>query len=203
MLIEVALMVALSHHGGSVPVYHVRSGDTLTDVAEKQCHGQPDRWTGIYAASRARHWTARNANLITVGQKLAIDCQYVPSQLTYASQPLYRPSSGTGGSVYVRTGAHRSHRSYHGRNRHSYQGGSYHGSGSFEQCVIARESGGNARAVNPSSQAGGLYQFLPSSWRALGYSGRPQDAPVSVQRQAFQKAYAQSGTSPWSPYDGC
>jgi LysM repeat protein len=75
--------------------------------------------------------------------------------------------------------------------------------GSFQACVIARESGGNARAVNPASGAGGLYGFLPGTWQSLGYSGLPQDAPVSVQNAAFQQAYAQSGTSPWAPSDGC
>ena len=75
--------------------------------------------------------------------------------------------------------------------------------GGFQACVIQRESGGNAQAVNPSSGAGGLYQFLPSTWAGLGYSGSPQNAPVSVQNQAFAKLYAQAGTSPWAPSDGC
>ena len=75
--------------------------------------------------------------------------------------------------------------------------------GSFQACVIARESGGNPGAVNPTSGAGGLYQFLPSTWAALGHSGLPQNASVAEQNQAFQQAYAQSGTSPWAPYDGC
>jgi hypothetical protein len=80
---------------------------------------------------------------------------------------------------------------------------SYNGFSSFEQCVIARESGGNPQAVNPSSGAGGLFQFLPSTWAALGFSGLPQYASVATQEAAFAKAYAQSGTSPWAPYDGC
>lgn len=75
--------------------------------------------------------------------------------------------------------------------------------GSFQSCVISRESGGNPKAVNPSSGAGGLYQFLPSTWVSLGYSGSPQDASVAVQNQAFQKLYAEDGTSPWAPSDGC
>ena len=81
------------------------------------------------------------------------------------------------------------------------------GLGGFEACVISRESGGNPRAVNPSSGAGGLYQFLPSTWASLGfasaYPGGAQTAPVSVQRAAFAKLYAEAGTSPWAPYDGC
>lgn len=77
------------------------------------------------------------------------------------------------------------------------------GMGGYQACVIRRESGGNAGAVNAASGAGGLYQFLPSTWASLGYSGLPQNAPVSVQNAAFQKLYAQAGTSPWSPSDGC
>ena len=76
------------------------------------------------------------------------------------------------------------------------------GSSSFQACVIARESGGNPHAVNPYSGAGGLFQFLPSSWAALGYSGLPQNAPVAEQYQAFARLYAQQGRQPWSS-DGC
>lgn len=73
----------------------------------------------------------------------------------------------------------------------------------FRQCVLRRESGGNYHAVNASSGAGGAYQFLPSTWAALGYSGLPQNASPAMQDQAFQKAYAMWGTQPWAPSDGC
>lgn len=80
-------------------------------------------------------------------------------------------------------------------------------SGSFQACVISRESSGVPTAVNSESGAGGLYQFLPSTWAGLpasaGYPGGAQTAPVSVQNEAFAEAYAESGTSPWAPYDGC
>jgi hypothetical protein len=77
--------------------------------------------------------------------------------------------------------------------------------GSFEQCVISRESGGNPAAFNPSSGAGGLFQFLPSTWASLGlgYPGGAQTAPVSVQMEGFSILYAEAGTSPWASYDGC
>jgi hypothetical protein len=75
--------------------------------------------------------------------------------------------------------------------------------GSFRSCVIQRESSGNPRAVNPSSGAGGLYGFLPSTWHGLGFSGLPENASVAEQNYAFAKEYAQSGTSAWAPYDGC
>jgi hypothetical protein len=50
----------------------------------------------------------------------------------------------------------------------------------------------------------GLYQFSASTWAASG--GNPADfghASVAEQNQVFQNAYAQFGTSPWGPYDGC
>ena len=75
--------------------------------------------------------------------------------------------------------------------------------GRFRSCVIRRESSGNPRAVNPSSGAGGLYGFLPSTWHGLGFSGLPENATVAEQNYAFAKEYAQSGTSAWAPYDGC
>ena len=74
--------------------------------------------------------------------------------------------------------------------------------GSFAGCVVVRESGGNAQAVNPSSGAGGLFQFLPSTWASLGYSGAPQNASVATQYAAFEKLYAEMGRSPWAS-DGC
>lgn len=79
------------------------------------------------------------------------------------------------------------------------------GMSAFEACVISRESGGNPQAYNPASGAGGLFQFLPSTWAklGLGYPGGAQTAPVSVQEQGFQILYARDGTSDWAPYDGC
>lgn len=74
---------------------------------------------------------------------------------------------------------------------------------SFRACVIARESGGNPRAVNPRSGAGGLYQFLPSTWRSLGYGGLPEYASVATQNAAFARAYARWGAVLWRPYDHC
>ena len=83
------------------------------------------------------------------------------------------------------------------------QQASYSGSGGFQSCVIQRESGGDASAVNASSGAGGLYGFLPSTWQSLGHSGLPENASVAEQNAAFAQEYAQSGGSAWSAYDGC
>lgn len=74
---------------------------------------------------------------------------------------------------------------------------------SFQSCVIQRESGGDAQVMNSSGHYG-LYQFSASTWAASG--GNPADfghASVAEQNQVFENAYAQFGTSPWAPYDGC
>jgi LysM repeat protein len=68
---------------------------------------------------------------------------------------------------------------------------------SFQQCVAWRESS------NTPTDPAGLYGILPSTWASLGYSGTAGQAPVAQQNQAFQRLYAQDGTSPWAPYDGC
>jgi hypothetical protein len=68
---------------------------------------------------------------------------------------------------------------------------------SFQKCVAWRESS------NTPTDPDGLYGILPSTWHSLGYSGTAGQASVSVQNQAFQKLYAQDGTAPWAPYDGC
>lgn len=65
-------------------------------------------------------------------------------------------------------------------------------------CIIKRESGGNPAAINPSSHAGGLFQFLPSSWRAYGGTGNAWQASVAEQWRVALHAYAVSGWSPWA-----
>lgn len=59
------------------------------------------------------------------------------------------------------------------------------------------ESGGRDRAVDASGTYGGLYQFDRRTWRSLGGSGRPQDAPAEEQTYRAKKLYVRHGTSPW------
>jgi peptidoglycan hydrolase-like protein with peptidoglycan-binding domain len=59
------------------------------------------------------------------------------------------------------------------------------------------ESGGNPRAVSPGGQYRGKYQFSRETWRALGGSGDPADAPEWKQDRLALKLYRQSGTAPW------
>jgi nucleoid-associated protein YgaU len=181
--------------------YTVHLGDSLSDIARKRI-GHEHRWMALYGYNRKV--IGHDPNVITAGEVLRLppthytytyvpppppppapaapaadSDQQAPAQQQAAPAPAPQPQAAP--AQNVQAGA----------------------PGSFQACVIARESGGNARAVNPTSGAGGLYQFLPSTWAALGHSGLPQNASVAEQNQAFQQAYAQSGTSPWAPYDGC
>ncbi len=64
--------------------------------------------------------------------------------------------------------------------------------------IIQRESKGDPNAVNPSTGAGGKYQFMPGTWGGYGGYARAQDAPESVQDEKFQQVYAGgAGSSHW------
>ncbi|MFJ7421709.1 ubiquitin-like domain-containing protein [Streptomyces uncialis] len=63
--------------------------------------------------------------------------------------------------------------------------------------LAACESGGRAGAVDPSGTYGGLYQFDTQTWRSLGGTGRPQDAPPAEQTRRAKKLYIARGASPW------
>ncbi|WP_419995634.1 ubiquitin-like domain-containing protein [Streptomyces boninensis] len=63
--------------------------------------------------------------------------------------------------------------------------------------LAACESGGRATAVDASGSYGGLYQFDTGTWRGLGGTGRPQDAPAAEQTKRAKKLYQQRGAAPW------
>lgn len=177
--------------------YRVRSGDTLSKISARE-FGSASSWSDIWWTNRH---TIKNPNAIRIGQKLRISAWhgFHEWKLRRALAAIPKPP-----------------RVVHAAQHHAVSAApapapnapvSTGGMSSFENCVIQRESGGNPRAVNPTSGAGGLFQFLPSTWASLGYAssypGGAQTAPVSVQEAAFAKLYAEAGTSPWAPYDGC
>ena len=168
--------------------YTVRSGDSLSSIAGRAYHDQ-DAWPVLYWANRGKiHW----ANVIEPGQVLRIPVKPAqipdaPGQLGSAPAPAAEtaaPSATAQGTADV-----------------SYAGSG--AGGSFGQCVIARESGGNAQVMNASGHYG-LYQFSASTWAE--YGGSPADfghASVAEQNQVFANAIAAGGQSNWSAYDGC
>lgn len=172
--------------------YTVRSGQSMSDVAVHRC-GQARDWTGIYAASRAHGWTAKNANILRAGQHLYISCTYDPGQLRYAPAPP-PPVHAVAAVATARTGGYSSYS----------QAPSYSGaSGSMQRCIIARESGGNSQVMNSSSHYG-LYQFSASTWVAHGGSAADfGHASVAEQNRVFYNTVAANGYRDWTPYDGC
>jgi LysM repeat protein len=191
--VTVSVHPAAAHHGGQSVT--VKPGDTLSSIS-KHVYGSAADWPALW-------WSNRNSvhdpGTIAAGQRLVLsDWHPVKPWLTRAALAATAPPPAAPQPATA-TAAVSSAAPAQAPVSSSYNGAS----GSFQACVIARESGGNASAVNPYSGAGGLYGFLPSTWQALGYSGAPQNAPVSVQNAAFAKEYAQSGGGAWSAYDGC
>ena len=208
------IVVTVSLHPAAAPPapahYTVRPGDTLSGIARRE-YGSAADWPALWWINRH---AVPNPDVIAAGQRLALSAWHPrrawldqaaraaipPGPGPAASAPTAAVAASAGPAPAPPAGTSPAETSPAGTSR---AGTSRAAPGSFQACVIARESGGNARAVNPASGAGGLYGFLPGTWQSLGYSGLPQDAPVSVQNAAFQQAYAQSGTSPWAPSDGC
>ncbi|HEX3292382.1 MAG TPA: transglycosylase family protein [Solirubrobacterales bacterium] len=76
----------------------------------------------------------------------------------------------------------------------AYLGGPY----AIPTYIVMCESGGNYHALNSSSGAGGAYQILPSTWRAYGGQGAPQDAPKAEQDRIAAMIWRDSGPSAWA-----
>jgi len=171
--------------------YTVRSGDSLSAIAGKVYHKQ-NAWPVLYWANRGK---IRWANIVAEGQVLKVPAMpakipAAPSQLGPAPAPAPVAAPAAAAAPAQATSSVSS----------GYSGGA---SSSFESCVIARESGGNAQVMNSSGHYG-LYQFSESTWVAYGGSAASfGHASAAEQHQVFSNAVAQGGQSNWSPYDGC
>jgi hypothetical protein len=190
----ISLHPAAAHQAHQIPAhYTIKSGDTLSSIARHQ-YGSSAAWPALWWVNRHK---VHNPQMIRVGQRLTLSSWHPRkawlNRAALAAIPAPPPPPPVSAAAPVAAPVTQP------ASTATYSGAS----GSYQSCVIAAESGGNPSAVNPSSGAGGLYQFLPSTWAALGHSGLPQNASVAEQNQAFQQQYAQSGTSAWSPYDGC
>jgi LysM repeat protein len=175
--------------------YTVRSGDTLASIAQHLYHGA-DYWPVLFEANKG---SVKYANDITVGQVLTVPAKpakvpSAPEQLAPAAAPVTSTASSGESSSYAGTAETAPAQS---------QSVSTAGDGSFQSCVIASESGGNAQVTNGSGHYG-LYQFSASTWAE--YGGNPAefgDATAAEQNQVFNNAIAAGGQSNWSAYDGC
>ncbi len=65
------------------------------------------------------------------------------------------------------------------------------------QRIAQCESGGNPSAVSADGHYRGKYQFDRETWRAMGGSGDPADAPEADQDRIAAQLLAERGTAPW------
>ena len=65
------------------------------------------------------------------------------------------------------------------------------------QRIAQCESGGNPSAVSVDGTYRGKYQFDRETWRAMGGSGDPAEAPEAEQDRIAAALLAQRGTAPW------
>jgi LysM repeat protein len=166
----------------------VRHGDSLSGIAARY----HIVWPGLYEANRGV--IGGDPNLISPGQHLRIPSAKAALRLATAYRPpapvVSQPSATTEPVTDASSAG-------------SSSAGSSAPAGSFQQCVISRESGGNAQVMNSTGHYG-LYQFSESTWVANGGSAASfGHASVAEQNQVFSNTYAASGTAAWAPYDGC
>jgi resuscitation-promoting factor RpfC len=181
--------------------YTVTSGATLSSIAGKAC--RPSWWPELWWANRHK---IHNPNLLVIHLVLALPaCGKVsPAHAAAAIAAIPPPPPPPPAPVIIAPAQGQAPAPAPAAPAAPAPaaGGGVSPSSGYEACVIAAESGGNAGAVNASSGAGGLYQFLPSTWAGLGRSGLPQNASPAEQQAAFNQLYAQAGSAPWSS-DGC
>jgi len=173
--------------------YRVRPGDTLSAISAA-FYGHASRWPALWWTN---HRKIRNPNSVRAGITLTLARWHPRSGALYARALRHIPQP-----VTIRHAAPAPVSTVTASQpQASYPAAA--APGSFRACVLRAESGGNYSAYNPSSGAGGAYQFLQSTWSGLGFPGSPQTASPAMQDAAFAKEYAQGGTSAWGPYDGC
>ena len=204
---------------GLLAHYTVRSGDTLSSIAKRFYH-ESDAWPVIFWANKHQ---IRWANIIQIGQRLRIPVK--PDQIPSAPSETGPPVAPVAAPVQQASSAPVQAPVAQAPVAQApvaqapvaqapvaqapvaqapvAQAATYSGGSSFQQCVIARESGGNSQVMNGSGHYG-LYQFSASTWAA--YGGSPSsfgNASVAEQNQVFNNAVAAGGQSNWAPYDGC
>lgn len=184
-----AVLTGLAH-------YTVKPGDSLSQVAQRQCHSAAD-WTGIYAASKGT--VGANPDMILPGQKLTISCHTANVKLPAAPAALVTHVNVSDDTAQAQPVQHASQTPAPA----APAAVTFTGSSGMQACIISRESGGNPDIWNASGHWG-LYQFSASTWAAHGGSAADfGHASVAEQNQVYASTVAADGYSDWAPYDGC
>jgi hypothetical protein len=174
----------------------VKAGDTLYAIAGKACGTPRDDLALAYNNHVANPDQIQPGELIKIAchaAAKAITARYgAPTRLSQRlSSHAQAPAPAPGPQLDASSA------------RVTTQAATYSGSGSMEQCIISRESGGNSQVMNASGHYG-LFQFSESTW--VGSGGSAADfghASVAEQEQVFDNAVAARGYSDWQSYDGC
>ena len=174
--------IAAAHHMSWQAIYatppntrYLRDHATLRPGVRLRLPADPQLRTAEYVAWQHRE-AARDAAAAAAAQAPSTrdaGRRYAESAASAATQTQPSTAQPTGGSLTA-------------------------GMSAFEQCVAYRES-----SDNPTASSAGLFGILPATWASLGYSGTAGQASVAQQEAAFNQLYAQEGTAPWAPYDGC
>jgi hypothetical protein len=211
--IGAAAAAAPSHHAADHNTRHVahrsaiewvavRPGDTLQKVAA----AHDVTWRELYATP-PNYQHVQNPDHLTVGERLRIPAdpklraaQFLSVWRHEAAQARREKADRARAAAHAQAQAQAPAQA---QAQAPAQGSAASqpltaGMSAFEQCVAWRESGDN-----PTASSAGLFGILPATWQSLGYSGTAGQASVALQKQAFSQLYAQDGTSPWAPYDGC
>lgn len=144
-----------------------------------------------FARPGTRKLVATGALLAGVAGAGAVASAQPPEQSAHNVAFIRRPHRDLASVARRRVHRHRTRRASH------VSSGVSHGY-TIPASIVMCESGGNYRAVNPSTGAGGAYQILPSTWAAYGGTGLPQNAPPAEQDAIAAKIYAAAGPSQWS-----
>lgn len=201
----------------SVTTSHtVVSGDTLSAIAP----AMGENWQQLYQDNQSV--IGADPNLIYVGEVLHAGTGTRPVTAHTSSAAVHPASSGGYGHPYYCGDGdgdgwdvpcssapvhHQAPAQQHVHQQALTQSAprtvSFTGSGSIQQCIIARESGGNPDIWNASGHWG-LYQFSESTWVESGGSAADfGHASVAEQNRVFANAVAARGYSDWLSYDGC
>ncbi len=202
---------------GLLAHYTVQSGDTLSSIAQRYYHEQ-NAWPVLFWANKHQ---IRWADSIQIGQRLAVPVKpdVIPSgpsatrpYVAPVAAPVQQASAAPVQAAPVQAPVAQAPVAQapvaqapvaQAPVAQAAPAANYSGGSSFQQCVIARESGGNSQVMNGSGHYG-LYQFSASTWSAYGGSASSfGNASVAEQNQVFNNAIAAGGQSNWAPYDGC
>ncbi len=208
--------------------YTVKPGDTLSGISEKLFHNS-NAWPRLYGSNVKV--IGNDPNLIKPGQELdpvlaknpvyAKAAESVANARQASANYKTKSSNQTWGVTYGDPNkcgdgdsdgwdvacqavqqAKNTTPTYQSESGDVTVYGSWPG-GSFGNCVVQRESGGNSQVMNSTGHYG-LYQFSASTWAA--YGGNPATfghASVAEQEAVFMNAIDSGGQSNWSLYDGC